>query len=336
MEYKLPDLHKYWAFPRIMSPWHSEVTPVSADWTESFNIFSPAHARKFRGINVGLLASLAYPHHTKEQLRQACDLMNVLFAMDDVTDVLSPEEVRSVSEIALDALRNPEKKRPEGEHPIGELHRSFWSRTLKVSSKTVARRFIKSYEAYVTAVIAEAEDRNNTTIRKNIDDYLTLRRFTGAIKPSYDLMLMPMEIPDSVLLDQRIVDLEFMSIDMVAVANDIVSFNAEQARGDIHNAVIVVMNQYNFSVQEGMDYVCRWYHNRANEFMRAMTDLPECPDIKTRDQLKEYVYGLGNWVTANYEWSFGSKRFFGNEIETVKETGKVLLRPANAQVAVAA
>lgn len=114
------------------------------------------------------------------------------------------------------------------------------------------------------------------------------------------------------------------------------SFNAEQARGDIHNAVIVVMKQFNYSVQEAMDYVCRWYHNRANDFLKAMSDLPECPDIKTRDQLKEYVYGLGNWVTANYEWSFGSKRFFGNEIETVKETGKVVLRPPNAQVAVAA
>ena len=88
-----------------------------------------------------------------------------------------------------------------------------------MSSETAARRFIKSYEAYVTAVIAEAEERDHTTIRKNIDDYLRLRRFTGAIKPSYDLMLLSMEIPDSVLLDQRIVDLEFMSIDMVAVAN---------------------------------------------------------------------------------------------------------------------
>lgn len=78
---------------------------MSANWTESFNVFSPEHATKFRGINVGLLASLAYPHHTKDQLRAACDLMNVLFAMDDVTDVLNPEDVRAVAEIVLDALR---------------------------------------------------------------------------------------------------------------------------------------------------------------------------------------------------------------------------------------
>ncbi|KAF8516537.1 terpenoid synthase [Hysterangium stoloniferum] len=327
MEFKLPDLHKSWPLPRIMSPWYEDVNSASADWVDSFSLFSPSHTKKFRQINVGLLASLTSPHHTKELLRAACDFTNILFAVDEITDVLGPEEVRGIAEIALDALRNPHKPRPEGEHCIGELHREFWCRTLSISSDTAARRFIKSYEEYMVAVIAEAEDRNNTTIRKSIDDYLSLRRFTGAIKPSYDMILLPLEIPDEILLDRRIVDLEFMSIDMVAVANDVVSFNVEQARGDIHNAIIVVQNQYKCSVQEAMDYINEWYQKRANDFLNAMTDLPECHDIKVRDQLKQYVFGLGNWVTGNYEWSFGSMRFFGADVDKVKQTGIVSLLP---------
>ncbi|KAK7443530.1 hypothetical protein VKT23_015703 [Stygiomarasmius scandens] len=325
--YRLPDLHEKWPFPRIMSFWHREVSPVSADWIESFGLFSEAHKRRFRKINCGLLASLAYPYHTKEELRPAADLMNVLFAVDDISDELTADEVKNLSDICLDALRNPDKPRPQGEHPVGQLHKDFMSQLKKNSSQTTLRRFIPSYERYLEAVLYEAADRESHIIRGSIDDYLALRRYTGAIKPSFDLILLPVEIPDEVLLDPRIVNLEMIAIDMVAVANDVVSFNVEQARGDIHNAVIVVMHQKGLSVQEAMDDVNEWYNQRGKDFLDAMLDLPECPSNAVREKLKWYVHGLGNWVTANYEWSFGSKRFFSSLNDTIKETGMMTLLP---------
>lgn len=78
---------------------------------------------------------------------------------------------------------------------------------------------MKSYEAYINAMVREARDREEHVIRRSIDDYLELRRYTGAIKPSFDMILLPLEIPDCLLEDQRVVDLEIIAIDMVAVAN---------------------------------------------------------------------------------------------------------------------
>jgi len=104
--YQLPDLHKKWPFPRTINVWHQDVSPVSADWVESFGLFSEAHKRRFRKFNCGLLASLAYPYHTKEELRPAADLMNVLFAMDDISDELTIDGIRNLSDICLDALRS--------------------------------------------------------------------------------------------------------------------------------------------------------------------------------------------------------------------------------------
>src|ERR1700761_338338 len=89
---------------------------------------------------------------------------------------------------------------------------------------------------------------------------------------------------------------------------DVVSFNVEQARGDIHNLVIVLMNEQNLSVQEAMDYVGVWYDARGKAFVSAMNSLPS--PQKDCEDLKRYIWGLGNWVTANYEWSFDSMRFF--------------------------
>ena len=49
--------------------------------------------------------------------------MNVLFVLDEYTDVASPTVVREMVDIVIDALHNPDKARPEGEIVLGELTR---------------------------------------------------------------------------------------------------------------------------------------------------------------------------------------------------------------------
>lgn len=40
-----------------------------------------------------------------------------------------------------------------------------------------------------------------------------------------------------------------------------------------------------------------------------MMDLPDCLDQDVRGKMNEYVWGMANWVTANYEWSVGTVRY---------------------------
>jgi hypothetical protein len=69
-------------------------------------------------------------------------------------------------------------------------------------------------------MVREAKDRETrTTIRKTIEEYLALRRYSGAFIPVLDMILLPLDIPDSVLADPRIKQLERISIEMIAVAN---------------------------------------------------------------------------------------------------------------------
>jgi hypothetical protein len=88
------------------------------------------------------------------------------------------------------------------------------------------------------------------------------------------------------------------------------SFNVEQSRGDIHNMAIVLIHGEKLSVQQAIDRVGMWYHQRARDFVHAMSDLPVVADKKVQDDIQKYVWGLGNWVTANYEWSLRTERFW--------------------------
>lgn len=99
------------------------------------------------------------------------------------------------------------------------MRSSFWSRALKTASNTATHRFIKSYEDYLCAMTQEAQDRQHKSVRKSMADYLDLRRYTGAIKPSLDLLLLPLEISDELLDIPVVKELEMIAIEMIAVAN---------------------------------------------------------------------------------------------------------------------
>lgn len=105
--FQIPDLHTKWPFPKRESPWQEEALKTCADWIENFthNLFSPSTAQKFRRMNVGYIASLAYPHHSKELLLSCCNFINMVFVVDDVTDVLDASQVRVIANICMDALR---------------------------------------------------------------------------------------------------------------------------------------------------------------------------------------------------------------------------------------
>lgn len=58
-----------------------------------------------------------------DQLRSACDLMNLFFVFDEHSDRCSGSEVWNQTRIIMDALHNPEKPRQKGEWIGGEIAR---------------------------------------------------------------------------------------------------------------------------------------------------------------------------------------------------------------------
>ncbi|KAJ6455159.1 isoprenoid synthase domain-containing protein [Mycena sanguinolenta] len=230
--------------------------------------------------------------------------------------ILSPAELRkyhrrvNFCNFWLTAFYNWKTPRPSGEHPAGEMHRSFSERLHRVANSDVLVRFITKYELYLKAVINEADERDRNVVRPTLDSYLTLRRETGAVPMCFDLLLVPDEIPQGVLNDPRVARVERLGLDLICVGNDILSFNVEQARGDTHNAVLVVMYERGLSAQDAMDFVGKWYCEAVDEFLEAMRDVPPCGSVIIRTRVKMYFAAIANWVTSNYEWSLRSGRYF--------------------------
>ena len=159
-KYFLPDVLVTWPWPRRLNHNFPEVDAESSAWFMSFNAFSPKVQEAFNRCNLGktrrdrplrsdvlkvLSGKLVYLTYTTtskgepvigvhqratyrevytiEHIRAGCDIMNVLFFIDEQTDVSGEHEVRKQVAIMTDAIHHPHKPRPEGEWIGGEIVR---------------------------------------------------------------------------------------------------------------------------------------------------------------------------------------------------------------------
>lgn len=102
----LPSFHSICRWQASCNTHHEVVSAASRQWVASYNILSPYDWSIFTKCLPELLASWAYPRATPDQLRICCDLISLLFIVDDVSDDQTGEGAASTGSTLLDALRD--------------------------------------------------------------------------------------------------------------------------------------------------------------------------------------------------------------------------------------
>ncbi|KAH9885845.1 terpenoid synthase [Cubamyces lactineus] len=227
---RLPDTMLRWPFPRRINPFYPEVAEESASWLRSFHAFSPAAQR-------------AYDRCDFEEYRSSCDLMNLFFLFDDITDLLDELDASIVAEASMDALMHPDRARPEGESVIGEVTRQFWSRVCQYANLAARRMFEEQWLLYINGVVEQARDRDRHRVR-TVEEHMAIRRRTVGAEPSYAFAMLAKELPTELVNHPLLVSLRASVTDMLIYDNDMVSYEKEQAAGDdLHNILTIVMEE---------------------------------------------------------------------------------------------
>ena len=102
----------------------------------------------------------------------------------------------------------------------------FWENAMKSATKTAQRRFIHTFYLYTEAVVQQALERDNSQLR-TVENYFEIRRNTIGARPSFVVLEFGMDIPDEVMAHPSIVTLADASADMIAICNDLYSYNVE-------------------------------------------------------------------------------------------------------------
>lgn len=104
----LPDLLSVLPFKGSFNPHYTEAAAASSAWVNQYRIVSDRKRAFFLQGGSELLCAHAYPYAGYEQLRTCCDLVNILFTVDEISDEQNGKDASATGSILLNALRDPD------------------------------------------------------------------------------------------------------------------------------------------------------------------------------------------------------------------------------------
>lgn len=324
-QFYIPDLLAISPFEGSTNPHYEKAAAESSLWVGSYKLFTNRKRLFFVLGSNELLVSHAYPYAGYEQFRTCCDLVNLLFVIDEVSDEQSGDEALQTGLSVLRVFKDP--KWDDGS-TLAKMAREFRGRLGNGAGPGCLRRFIKRFEEYVYAVAQEAELRAQKEVL-TLATYIPLRRENSAVRVCFALLeyVFGVDLPDEVFEDPIFMDMYFAAVDSVCWSNDLYSYNMEQAKGHTGNNVMtVLMKEKNCSLQEAADYIGLHFQQLVDTFVTNKRKLRSRGPSDDAD-IAKHIMGMENWMIGNLEWSLETQRYFGAEVSKVKRTRLVVLRP---------
>lgn len=238
--FRLPDL-------LAMSPWQTgPVNPhledegkASMQWALGYvyDIVKTKHRLEFfeKGQG-GLLCAWVYPYASADKFRICCDIMYLVFAVDEFTDVQGGGDAQATMDSVIATFSEDSHDddsalclmtREYVFHlcPMSIAHLCFPSGSLKARFLTrcapiAARRFMHHMLDYLRSVGQEVEHRDKQMLF-SVEEYQSLRRDTAGARYSLDLIefIHDIELPDDIFNHPAIVNVYLAVVDMVCWSN---------------------------------------------------------------------------------------------------------------------
>ncbi|KIL64403.1 hypothetical protein M378DRAFT_186710 [Amanita muscaria Koide BX008] len=313
----LPDLKGQCPFIGTTSPHYVDASAESRAWINGFDVFTDRKRAYFiQGFNE-VLVSHTYSYAGYEQFRTACDFVNLLFVLDELSDDMNSADARETFNAYRCALQDPDW---DDGSVIAKITKDFRKRILRHAGPNATKRFYDYNVAYTHAVEKEAELRERNIVL-DVDSYIQHRRNNSGVYCCFSLAeyAQGTDLPDEVFNDPIFMQLHNSACDMICWHNI--------SKGlDGNNIVTVLMKEKGFHLQDAADFIGEYSLKLMKEFLSARDNLPSFGAFIDL-QIKRFVQGLECWIVGNLNWSFESQRYFGVKHLEVKETLVVSLRP---------
>jgi hypothetical protein len=252
----LPDLLSMCHLKGATNPHYEVAAAESSAWINSYNIFTDKKRAYFIQGSNELLVSHTYPYAGYEQVRHplshfycslsslinqfrtCCDIVNLLFVVDEVSDEQNGADARATGEIFLQAMIDPDwddgskLARITKEYVLArcslfgtrlirsECVFSFRARYFRLAGPNTARRFLEHCKDYIDCVATEAELRERGEIL-DVESFIALRRENSAIRLCFGLFeyVLGIDLPDFIFRDPVFQEVYWAAADMVCWAN---------------------------------------------------------------------------------------------------------------------
>ncbi len=298
-------------FTGSISPYAEDIDRTTLIWAETLNLLTDGLYQKSRCLQYGLLAARAYPQADRDMLQIAADWIAWLFFMDDQCDEASigrdPHDMAALHERFLAVLGGalPDRCDWNLTHALADIRR----RLAACATDDWLYQFIEHVRLYFAANRWEAANRYQSIV-PNVATYCAARLFSGAVYACFDLIELAagIDIPFYARHHAVVQQLERSANNIICWCNDILSYPKEMQRGDVHNLVLAIWQEYQCSLTEALHQALLLHDRETDTFMKTRMQLPRFnPAVDMA--LERYADGLQYWICANRDWSLTAMRY---------------------------
>ena len=142
----------------------------------------------------------------------------------------------------------------------------------------------------------------------HVEEVFEQRRGSVCVRPLFALMQFSqrVDLSDEILQSNPWRMLQEASLDMIILHNDLLSYPKEQSKGVPHN-LIAAWRAGGGTAQAAIDFMAKELQLRHSMLQDAAKDLNS---LFSGDEVRKYVEGVRNIISANLYRSFRSRRFF--------------------------
>lgn len=320
----LPDLLTICPYPLRVNPYLDDILRDVDKWLVEVGGLSDDRLEKSKAAKTALLGATFYADADAARLRVCADFLAWFVHVDDRFDDYDLRDARVLWQTCMRVFRDPNL---QTEKSSALMVKSFFDRFCQTAGPGCTDRFIRGLDLYFSASEREIERRTQGNI-SDLESYIEYRRDTSGCKPSYAMIeyAAGVDLPDEVVSHPVIIAMEEAANDMIGWCNDIYSYNKEQAQGDIHNLVMILMCEQGLDLQSAMDEAGAHWHAALRRFEDNLSALPTWGPYVDQN-VAIYLQGIRDMIVGTLHWSFDAPRYFGKEGQQVKKDRIVKLLP---------
>lgn len=298
-------------FPSAVNPHVDEVNRDTLAWlAASGMIADDDQFERFRLARYGWLGARTYPYAPRELCQLVTDWCVWLFAFDDAyceSDRRAAEIARALPQLYSVVEDN------EGDEPVENVFArallDIKTRIRKHGTADQLDRWRATTKDYLFAQVWEAANREDDVV-PTIDDYIFMRRRTGAMLTVFALIDVAAEVP--LTMDEWrhpvVHEMTEHANDVVVWDNDLISYAKERSEANIRNNLVsVLVGHTGCTVQEAMDRIGAM----RDEAVAAMAALSPATEALGSPAVDAYVNGLKYWISGSVDYSLTSSRYVG-------------------------
>ncbi len=299
-------------FPARLHPESARIETSARNWVMRFHLVrSDVAAQKLVQSRFGGLAAYAHPAAPLPEAELAGCFYAWLHFTDDQYEegaYGSDQRWTGVTDAVREALDPDLPTGPLADTPLIRAFAALSGRFDALASPAWKKRFARHMMDTMAGALREIQLREGG-IPPPLAEYAALRRDTGTVLPSFDLIEVcaHTELPAEIYHSPVFQEIVLAGVDIICWTNDLYSLDKEIACGIVSNLVLVLQHERHLNREQAFTAARALTHDRVNDFLAAEQRLPELVNTlqlnaAAQETAHRYVAGIRDWIAGSNQW----------------------------------